>query len=111
MCDAPASLWLGPPFLSTDLYRYIWDGRVQNAGLNPYAIFRRTRRWRLCATRVIYPSVNRAEYAPTIYPPVAQVIFRVVTAFSETPIAMKLAMLGFEVLAIAVMIRLLALAR
>src|SRR5256885_2445006 len=25
------------PFLSTDLYRYIWDGRVQAAGINPYA--------------------------------------------------------------------------
>jgi alpha-1,6-mannosyltransferase len=24
------------PFLSTDLYRYIWDGRVQAAGINPY---------------------------------------------------------------------------
>src|ERR1700704_4003986 len=24
------------PLLSTDLYRYIWDGRVQGAGINPY---------------------------------------------------------------------------
>ena len=26
------------PFLSTDIYRYIWDGRVQAAGINPYAL-------------------------------------------------------------------------
>ncbi len=26
-----------PPHLSDDLYRYIWDGRVQAAGIDPYA--------------------------------------------------------------------------
>jgi hypothetical protein len=26
-----------PPTLSTDVYRYIWDGRLANAGVNPYA--------------------------------------------------------------------------
>ncbi|HSE38288.1 MAG TPA: hypothetical protein VLG74_13375, partial [Blastocatellia bacterium] len=25
-----------PPYLSDDIYRYIWDGRVQAAGVNPY---------------------------------------------------------------------------
>ena len=25
-----------PPVLSSDLYRYVWDGRVQLAGINPY---------------------------------------------------------------------------
>ena len=24
------------PYLSSDIYRYIWDGRVQAAGINPY---------------------------------------------------------------------------
>jgi hypothetical protein len=27
---------LDPPRLSTDIYRYIWDGHVQGAGVNPY---------------------------------------------------------------------------
>jgi len=26
-----------PPTLSSDVYRYIWDGRIMNAGVNPYA--------------------------------------------------------------------------
>ena len=26
----------GPPHLSDDVYRYIWDGRVQAAGIDPY---------------------------------------------------------------------------
>ena len=25
-----------PPMLSSDVYRYVWDGRVQLAGINPY---------------------------------------------------------------------------
>src|SRR6185295_6960667 len=25
-----------PPYLSDDIYRYVWDGRVQSAGINPY---------------------------------------------------------------------------
>ena len=29
-------LIVSPPFLSTDIYRYVWDGRVQAAGINPY---------------------------------------------------------------------------
>ena len=29
-------LIVSPPFLSTDIYRYVWDGRVQAAGVNPY---------------------------------------------------------------------------
>ena len=32
------TLWLStPPTLSDDVYRYIWDGRLMNAGVNPYA--------------------------------------------------------------------------
>jgi hypothetical protein len=30
-------LFTTPPTLSTDVYRYIWDGRLANAGVNPYA--------------------------------------------------------------------------
>ena len=27
------------PLLSSDIYRYVWDGRVQAAGINPYRSF------------------------------------------------------------------------
>jgi hypothetical protein len=32
----PLLAGLGPPRSSDDLYRYLWDGRVQAAGINPY---------------------------------------------------------------------------
>ena len=30
-------LFITPPTLSSDVYRYIWDGHMMNAGVNPYA--------------------------------------------------------------------------
>jgi hypothetical protein len=30
------SIIFAPPYLSDDIYRYVWDGRVQAAGINPY---------------------------------------------------------------------------
>jgi VIT1/CCC1 family predicted Fe2+/Mn2+ transporter len=31
-----AYVLLFDPLLSSDIYRYVWDGRVQAAGINPY---------------------------------------------------------------------------
>src|SRR5712692_773247 len=33
------SIVFAPPYLSDDVYRYVWDGRVQAAGMNPYRYF------------------------------------------------------------------------
>jgi hypothetical protein len=95
------------PYLSTDIYRYIWDGRVQAAGINPY-------RYLPSATEVahlrdasIFPSINRADYAVTIYPPTAQAIFLAVTRFGESVVAMKLGLLAFEAATVAALLALL----
>ncbi len=50
-----------PPILSTDIFRYVWDGIVQSAGINPIATSRPTRYWRSCATR----RSTRSSTAPT----------------------------------------------
>jgi glycosyl transferase family 87 len=96
------------PVLSDDLYRYAWDGRVQAAGTNPYryppddpalAGLRDDWLWpsaQECAaigknapcTRINRPGV------PTIYPPGAQLWFRV--AHRVLPAAGR--ELGYEVL-------------
>src|SRR5688572_26706121 len=31
-----ATIFFAPPSLSDDIYRYLWDGRVQLSGVNPY---------------------------------------------------------------------------
>jgi alpha-1,6-mannosyltransferase len=87
---------LFPPFLSTDIYRYVWDGRVQGAGINPYRYIPSDEALAGLRDAAIYPNINRVGYARTIYPPVAELIFLGVTRLSERLTAMKLAMVVFE---------------
>lgn len=89
---------LPAPHLSSDIYRYVWDGMVQHAGLNPYSYVPADEHLRLLRDGAIFPNINRSDYAHTIYPPGAQVIFYGVTGISASVIAMKVAMLGFECL-------------
>jgi alpha-1,6-mannosyltransferase len=95
--------------VSNDLFRYIWDGRVQAAGVNPYLHVPNDAALLGLRDAAIYPYINRVDYAPTIYPPSSQIVFYLVTRISEAPIAMKAAMLAFEALAVWTMLQLLAL--
>ncbi len=97
-----------PPLLSTDVFRYVWDGRVADAGENPYCCIPSAPELERLQDGAIYPFINRSDYAPTIYPPVAQMVFAVVARVSQTVFAMKCAMVLAEVVAIAAMIALLA---
>ena len=94
-------------FLSTDIYRYIWDGRVQAAGINPYIHVPADPALAALRDAAIYPRINRADYAVTAYPPVAQAIFLAVTRIAETATAMRVAMVGFEVVIVVLVIDLL----
>jgi alpha-1,6-mannosyltransferase len=97
-----------PPYLSTDVYRYVWDGRVTAAGINPYRYVPADPQLETLRDREIFPHINRAGTAPTIYPPVAEAIFLAVTRVSESVTVMKAAMVGFEIVTFALMVRLLA---
>ncbi len=95
------------PTLSDDIYRYIWDGRVQAAGINPYRYVPTAAELEPLRDPVVWPQINRADYAVTIYPPVAQVLFLGITRFGESAVVMKLALTLFEVATIAALIALL----
>ena len=45
----------------------------------------------------IYPNINRADYAVTAYPPIAEMFFFLVTRIGETLTVMRLAMVGCEI--------------
>ena len=102
------SIVFSPPYLSDDVYRYIWDGRVQAAGTNPYRYVPSAPELAHLRDDRIYPKINRRDYAPTIYPPLAEVIFFLTTRISESVVWMKLTMLGFEVVAVWAIAQLLA---
>ena len=98
---------IAAPPVSSDVYRYIWDGRVQAAGINPYRYVPADEALRDLRDDVIYPKINRADYAPTIYPPAAQIVFLAVTRISESVTAMKVAMVAFEAIAVWAMLQML----
>jgi hypothetical protein len=99
---------LSPPYLSTDVYRYVWDGRVIAAGINPYRYVPADPHLEALRDTEIFPNINRADSAVTIYPPFAEVIFLTVTRVSESLTAMKAAMVGFELITFVLLVSLLA---
>ena len=102
------ALLMTDPLLSTDVYRYIWDGKVQAAGINPYRYLPADDALTRLRDAAVYPNINRANYAVTIYPPVAQMFFFLATRLGENVTTMKAALLACEAVtagAIAVLLR------
>jgi hypothetical protein len=97
-------LLVTPPTYSTDLYRYVWDGRVQAAGINPYryipadpALARL--RDAGAGSTAIYDNINRPDYARTIYPPAAQILFALIGRLAPSVWGIKAAMALFDLAA------------
>ena len=89
----------GDASLSSDVYRYVWDGIVQHAGINPYRYVPADpaiAALRGASEGNIFPAINRATYAHTIYPPFAQFFFYLVTFLSPTLGMMKMALVLCE---------------
>ena len=97
----------GPAFLSNDINRYVWDGRVQAAGINPYRY--RPADPELAALRdaTVFPFINRADTALTIYPPAAQALFLLVQEIHSGVFGIKCAMVGAELVAISALLAIL----
>jgi len=102
------SIVFAAPYLSDDVYRYIWDGRVQAAGINPYRYVPSAPELAHLRDDRIYPKINRRDYAQTIYPPFAETLFLLTTRISESIAWMKLTMGGFELVAVWAIAQLLA---
>lgn len=70
-----APLVARPPLLSDDLYRYLWDGRVAAAGINPFRFAPADTALAGLRDAEAWPKINHPELV-TIYPPTAQFVFR-----------------------------------
>ena len=75
------------PSLSTDIQRYRWDGRVQNAGWNPYALAPNDPR--LAYLRDAGWAVMPGPEIPSMYPPLSQLVFRAAARLLPGTIAFK----------------------
>jgi alpha-1,6-mannosyltransferase len=67
-------LVLTPPTLSDDMYRYVWEGRLQGHGISPYAYPPDAPAVAHLRDEPIWPLVNRKS-AITVYPPAAEAAY------------------------------------
>jgi hypothetical protein len=89
-----AALWhvpflLQPPGPDDDIHRYVWDGRLQRLGYNPYIVVPNDP----AVSGLHTPetrTLNNPE-VPSPYPAGAQLFFRAVTAINESVFALKVA--------------------
>ncbi|WP_421989983.1 hypothetical protein [Roseococcus sp.] len=95
------------PHLSSDAFRYVWDGRVQGEGINPYRYVPAAPELAHLRDAAIYPFINRAGYAVTIYPPAAEILFFLVGRIADGLVALKLAYFAFEAVTALVLLDLL----
>lgn len=72
-----AILFFTPPTLSDDMFRYVWDGRVQAHGISPYAYAPDDPRLSYLRDQAIYPHINRPDVV-TVYPAGAEFAYAVI---------------------------------
>jgi hypothetical protein len=84
-----AALVTTPPLLSEDVYRYVWEGRIQLHGGNPYAWGDRPEspRWQSLHDEV-WRGVGHKGYT-AVYPPLFLLASRAVVALQDSVTAMK----------------------
>jgi hypothetical protein len=99
------ALVLSPPLLSNDINRYVWEGRIQLHGGNPYRWGDRPESPRWLALRdAVYEGMNHKDYT-AVYPPLFELAARGVVSVSDSFGAMKAFLVGCELLTLAALAR------
>ncbi len=91
------------PSLSDDIQRYRWDGHVQQAGWNPYLVHPDDPR--LAGLRDAGWSVMPGRETPTVYPPVAELFYRLTWRLLPGPVGFKLPFLLADLLVVFMLAR------
>ncbi len=96
-------MWVSPPSLSDDIYRYLWEGKLVAAGINPFVHAPSDPSLAHLRDSAVYPHINHKEYA-AIYPPLNQHIFALSAVTSPTITAMKMTFILFDLLTMGLLI-------
>src|SRR5688572_8465496 len=98
------------PYLSSDVYRYVWDGHVQSSGINPYRNVPEAPELNRLRDDRIFPNINLEDkkwLSP--YPPVAQLVFVAVSQIRTLSVtAFKAAMSSFDLITVLLLMMVLA---
>jgi hypothetical protein len=90
-----------------DFWRYQWEGKIQQAGFNPYV--NAPDDPQLEAVRVEFPNwhkINHRDFR-AIYPPGAELLFAGLSRVSDSPLLYKLLFVAADIATIALLLRLL----
>jgi hypothetical protein len=87
---------------ASDMVRYIYDGRLQRLGYNPYVVVPSDPA--VAGTHTDQTRLMPSRNARTPYPAAAQLFFRLVVTIHESLLAMKLALVCCDLLTIAVVL-------
>ena len=96
-------LTLLPATPSDDIYRYLWEGKLQLNGINPYS--HPPESSSLEHLRDGFFSDINHKHLPTIYPPLTLMVFAIADYVSHTIMSMKSVFLVFDVLSIFILLR------
>ena len=96
-------LTLLPATPSDDLYRYLWEGKLQLNWLNPYS--HPPESSSLEGLRDSFFSGINHKHLTTIYPPLTLMVFAIADYVSHSFLSMKSAFLLFDVLTIFIIVR------
>ena len=91
-----------PPGADDDIHRYVWDGRLQRVGYNPYLVVPSDP-----AAKGLHTPETRSLNNPDLpspYPAGAQLFFRAVTAIQESTFALKAAFVVCDLAIVLVML-------
>ncbi len=94
-----------PSEADDDIHRYVWDGRLQRLGYNPYLVIPSDP-----AVKGLHTAETRNLNNPDLpspYPPGAQLFFRAITAIHESTLALKVAFVFCELAIVFVLLDLL----
>jgi alpha-1,6-mannosyltransferase len=83
-----------PPGADDDIHRYVWDGRLQRLGYNPFLVVPSDPAF--AALRTSETRTLNNPDLPSPYPAGAQFFFRAVTAIQESIFALKVAFVVCE---------------
>jgi alpha-1,6-mannosyltransferase len=109
-----AALWhlsflLTPPGQDDDIHRYVWDGRVQRLGYNPYVVVPSDPALGWLHTPETR-TLNNPD-VPSPYPAGAQLFFRAITAIHESVFGLKVAFVICDLMIVLVLLDLLRCSR
>ncbi len=90
-------------YLSDDVYRYIWEGKLVTNNYNPYIVSPEDMLSTPLADSTIYPKINHPWHV-TIYPPISQYLFAISYIIGGDSLSgFKLLALLFELLSLLLM--------